>query len=195
MLLRSVRAFLSVSEVREIVIPLPAEYLDSIPAWLDAICRDRVHAVAGGDTRATSVRRGFEVLSSACHIVLVHDAARPFVSRATIDQIVEKTRKGVSAIAAVPVRDTLKRTDASHTIIETVSRDGMWQAQTPQGFPRDVLVRAYAHAAEGDAVAITDEASLVERAGFPVHVVPDSTTNIKVTTREDFVLANALAQQ
>lgn len=195
MLLRSIRAFLSLDEVAEIVVPLPKEFLHAPPAWLAAIYSERVHAVNGGSTRAASVHNGFMALSSSRSIILIHDAARPFVSRDVIARVISKAASGISAIAAAPVRDTLKRSDSRGTIIETVERALMWQAQTPQGFPREVLTRSYDEALRGsETLSVTDEANLVERAGFEVHVVEDETTNFKVTTREDFALANALAQ-
>lgn len=195
MLLRSIRAFLGVDEVAEVVVPLPAEYYRDPPAWLEAALTGRVRAVSGGETRAASVRNGFVALSPSRSIILIHDAARPFVRRETVVRIIEKVSGGVSAIAAAPVGDTLKRSDADGVIVETIDRRGMWRAQTPQGFPRDVLARSYDEALRlNGTLNATDEASLVERAGYPVHIVEDTSTNFKVTTREDFVLANALAQ-
>ena len=196
MLLRSLEAFLAFDEVREIVVPLPEDYLDQPPAWLAAVLSDRVHTVKGGATRAASVHNGFLALSPSRNIILIHDAARPFVNRDTVWRIIEKVAAGLSAIAATPVRDTLKRSGEEGVILETVDRTGLWQAQTPQGFPRDVLARSYGDMMRSkDTLHATDEASLVEQAGFAVHLVEDSTTNFKVTTREDFALANAIARE
>lgn len=191
MLLRSLRPFAFLEAVKEIVIPVPAARLAGPPPWLAEAAHGRVQLVCGGDTRAESVRNGVAALSAGCTIVLVHDAARPFVDPAIIEEIIRIVRAGVSAVAAVPVSDTLKRADQRGTVVETVPRAGLWRAQTPQGFPREVLDEIYL--AVGDAVGrVTDEATLVERAGYPVTLVPDSVRNMKITTPDDFVLAEAL---
>jgi 2-C-methyl-D-erythritol 4-phosphate cytidylyltransferase len=192
MLLRAVRPFAAHAEVVEVVVPLPAELADDPPQWLRDLAGDRLRLTAGGETRAASVARGVAQLSPACRGVLIHDAARPFVRSDTIDAIIERVRQGRCAIAAVPVSDTIKRASPDGpTILETVARRGLWRAQTPQGFPREVLERAYAHHDLSD--AHTDEAALVEALSVPVELVPDSPTNMKVTTAEDLMVAEALA--
>jgi 2-C-methyl-D-erythritol 4-phosphate cytidylyltransferase len=127
--------------------------------------------------------------------VLVHDAARPFVSPETIDAVISASGEG-GAVPAVPVADTLKRADAKSGLVsETVDRVGLWRAQTPQGFPRKVLEEAFRRAEETGFEAFTDESSLVEAAGFPVRLVPDDPRNIKITTPSDLAIAHALASQ
>jgi 2-C-methyl-D-erythritol 4-phosphate cytidylyltransferase len=197
MLLRAVRPFAQHARVREIVTVLPADVVADPPEWLRDIQGGRVRLVEGGETRTASVFRGVNALSASCAIILIHDAARPFVRLDTIDAIIERVASGVSAIAAIPVSDTLKQADESETsVANTVDRRGLWRAQTPQGFPRDVLQRVYAQGAlTSVGAAATDEATLVERAGFPVSLVLDSAVNIKVTTPEDFLIAEALATQ
>jgi 2-C-methyl-D-erythritol 4-phosphate cytidylyltransferase len=109
-----------------------------------------------------------------------------------IDAVIAHARAGDGAVAAVPVSDTLKAqvVDDPTRVSRTVPRDGLWRAQTPQGFPRRLLEQAYA--IEGQASA-TDDASLVEACGAVVRLVPDSSRNLKITTREDLALAEALA--
>jgi 2-C-methyl-D-erythritol 4-phosphate cytidylyltransferase len=107
--------------------------------------------------------------------------------------VIERARAGVGAIAAIPVGDTIKDVDQER-ITRTVSRERLWRAQTPQGFPRAMIERAYTALANGDA-APTDDAELCERAGLPVEVVPDSVYNFKVTTADDFRIAEALARE
>jgi 2-C-methyl-D-erythritol 4-phosphate cytidylyltransferase len=114
-----------------------------------------------------------------------------------ISAVIERARAGEAAIAAVPVSDTLKQTAADgRTIQRTVSREGLWRAQTPQGFPRAVLTAAHAAAAggNGSSAGATDDAALVERSGGSVTVVLDSATNFKITTAEDLALAEAWAR-
>jgi 2-C-methyl-D-erythritol 4-phosphate cytidylyltransferase len=194
LLLRALRPFSSHSAVREIVIVLPGEYVDAPPSWLGAIVSERLRLAAGGDTRAASVAAGLRALSPVSAIVLVHDAARPFASTATVDAVIAAARSGVGAVAAVPVADTLKRAGDARRVLETVDRSALWRAQTPQGFPRGMIDAAYARlgAASGEWHA-TDDSALVAAAGFPVTLVPDTTGNIKVTSPDDFVLAEALA--
>ncbi len=193
MLLYSIRAFTSVPRVHEVVVPLPEEFLEAPPDWLANELDDRVRIVAGGDTRTLSVLNGVHDLSSQSTLVLVHDGARPFVGRETIAQIIQRISTGTCAIAAAPVSDTLKRSGDDGTVVETISRDGLWQAHTPQGFPRDILAQSYRALADvADTADVTDEASLVERAGFKVALVEDSTKNFKITTSDDFAIAEAL---
>jgi 2-C-methyl-D-erythritol 4-phosphate cytidylyltransferase len=150
--------------------------------------------VPGGAERADSVAAGLRALDPECTVVLVHDAARPFVGRPVIDAVIAHARAGEGAVAAVRVSDTLKQAAAEDPtrVARTVPRDGLWRAQTPQGFPRAVLERAYA-AARGEGA--TDDAALVERTGVSVRLVPDSPRNMKVTTPEDLALAELLAGQ
>jgi 2-C-methyl-D-erythritol 4-phosphate cytidylyltransferase len=177
--------------VAQVVVVLPGVYVERPPEWLSRLLGDRLVLVPGGDTRARSVRAGLAALPRDVHLVLVHDAARPFVSRSTIDAVLGRVRAGVGAIAALPVSDTLKEVEDGR-IVGTVARDRLWRAQTPQGFPRHMLESAYARL--GDRVP-TDDAALCEAAGFPVEVVLDGSDNVKVTTAEDFRLAEALARE
>ena len=144
-----------------------------------------------------SVEAGLRELGPRCGIVLVHDGARPFPEPAVIDRVIAAVRHGTGAIAAVPVTDTLKEAEppalgALGHVVRTVSRDRLWRAQTPQGFPRPMLTEAF-DAARAGKYSATDEASLVERAGGPVVLVHDVSTNLKITTPEDLRLAEALA--
>lgn len=192
MLLRSIRPFVQLEAVGEIVVPVPRGILDRPPPWLAEAAVGRVRLVSGGASRADSVRLGVKALSPSCAVVLVHDAARPFVEAATIEAVIEVVRTGVSAVAAVPVSDTLKKADERGAVIQTVDRRGLWRAQTPQGFPYDILNEVYDRV--GDALSATDEATLIERAGYAVTIVRDSTRNFKITTTDDLALAGALAQ-
>src|SRR5947207_13339724 len=149
MLLRALRPFTSHPEVRQVIIVLPPGYADRPPEWLGKLRGDSVGLVAGGAQRADSVRAGLQALRSDTAVVLVHDAARPFVSRGTIDAVIARARAGVGAVAAVPASDTLKEIgEGPHRptprILHTVNRERIWRAQTPQGFPRQMLRDAYA---------------------------------------------------
>jgi len=191
LLLRAVRPFLANPAVREVVVVLPPNMAERPPAWLGEVVGDRLRLAAGGSSRVESVSRGFAVLAPACSIVLVHDGARPFPSSEVIDAVVAGARQGSAAIAAVPLFDTLKEA-AETSVLRTIPRASLWRAQTPQGFPRALLARALSTAGSR-ATPPTDEAQLVEELGEPVHLVPDSARNLKITTEDEFRLAEALA--
>jgi 2-C-methyl-D-erythritol 4-phosphate cytidylyltransferase len=140
------------------------------------------------------VSNGLAALDPACEVVLVHDAARPFVTRELLDVVIAAARSGVGAVPAVPVADTLKESDAHGAVRRTVPRDGLWRAQTPQGFPRELLARAHAEA-RAAGVTGTDDAFLVERLGGTVRLVPGDPRNLKITTADDLALAELLAGQ
>ncbi len=194
MLVRALRPFTSHPEVAHVVVALPTGYAERPPEWLGRLVGGRLSLVTGGASRALSVHAGLRALPAGVSVVLVHDSARPFVSRQTIDAVIAKARAGVGAVAALPVNDTVKEVADGSRIARTVPRDRLWRAQTPQGFPRAMIDRAYAAAAVGHA-ASTDDAELCERAGFPIEVVPDTPHNVKVTTADDFRIAEALARE
>ena len=147
--------------------------------------------VAGGSKRSDSVKCGLKALSPDTGIVLVHDAARPFVDRAMIGRLIAALKKNKAAIVGVPVKFTVKRVDRKSLDIQaTLARDLLWEAQTPQGFQRQVLVKAHAQEFEEEA---TDDAIVVERMGGRVKVVMGSYRNIKVTMPEDMILAKQLS--
>ena len=193
MLLRALRPFTSHPEVAHVVVVLPPAFADRPPEWLAKLVGERLTLVAGGAQRVDSVQRGFQALGPEVEVVLVHDAARPFVSRGTVDAVVARAREGVGAVAAIPMGDTVKEANELNRIERTVPRERLWRAQTPQGFPRAMLHQAFERAERQPPV--TDDAELCERAGFPVAIVPDSPHNLKVTTADDLRLAEALARE
>lgn len=191
MLLHSVQTFMARPDVATVVVVLPAQYAGDPPPWLFQCDVDRLLVSLGGRTRSESVANGLDDLPDEAEIVLVHDAARPLVGAATIDRVVRAVRSGRSAIAALPVVDTLKQVDEEGRIVATVPRDGLWRAQTPQGFPRRVIVDAHRRA-RADRIDATDDAALLERLGIPVDVVRGSERALKVTDADDFARVDAL---
>jgi 2-C-methyl-D-erythritol 4-phosphate cytidylyltransferase len=191
MLLHSLQQFQSRPDVAMVVCVLPQRYAGDPPPWLFQCDLDRMLIAPGGKVRAESVRNGLEDLPDECRFVLIHDAARPLATPEMIDRVVLEARKGHGAIAALPVVDTLKSVDAEGRITGTVPRDGLWRAQTPQGFPRELIVRAHADARDAG-VDATDDAALCERIGEPVFVVRGSERALKVTEESDFARAEAL---
>lgn len=191
MLLHSLQTFMARRDVVSVVCVLPSRYAGDPPPWLFQCDVERLMIAPGGRTRTESVANGLDDLPDEASIVLVHDAARPLVDDATIDRVVAQVRGGNAAIAAIPVVDTLKEVDASGRIDRTVPRERLWRAQTPQGFPRAVIVRAHREAAAAG-VTGSDDAALCERIGVPVHVVRGSERALKITEESDFALAEAL---
>src|SRR5688572_13153807 len=190
MLQRSVAACDAHPDVDELVVVLPAEWVGDGPSLVGPT-RARCRVVAGGDRRQDSVRAGFAAVQQSADIVLVHDAARPFVSRAVIDRVVAAAGATGAAVPALQASDTVKRvgSDGRRCVSETVPRSEVWLAQTPQGFRRDVLAAAIA-ASDGQNEA-TDEAQLVEWMGGEVQVVDGEAGNVKVTTADDVARARA----
>jgi len=159
-------------------------------AEFERIVAGRARVVPGGVTRSDSVRAGFAALeASDDDLVAVHDAARPFIAAAEADAVYAAAASSGAAIAAIPVVDTIKRV-ARGRVVQTVDREGLFGAATPQAFRGDVLRRALASGRDG-----TDEAVLCEDLGIPVAVVPVSRRAFKITTREDLELAEGMLLQ
>ena len=145
--------------------------------------------VPGGKRRQDSVKNGIDALPKDAEVVAIHDGVRPFVTRAMIEDALHAAVRVGAVVLAVPVKDTIKVSNPDGTILKTLDRESLWQIQTPQTFQVNVIKEAYYRAVE-DGFIGTDDASLVERLGVKVHILPGSYTNIKITTREDLFLAN-----
>jgi len=145
-----------------------------------------IDVVAGGAERADSVEKALARVKPEAEFICVHDAARPCLTNAWVDNIFQAAERTGAAIFALPVAGTLKRVESDKTIAETVSRRDLWEAQTPQVFRRDWLLEAYA---KREGFQATDDAQLIERLGHPVLVVPGSPMNLKIATKEDLRLA------
>lgn len=152
-----------------------------------------VQVIEGGAERFESVANALSKLKDEADFVAVHDAVRPCVETSHIDAVFKKAQETGAALLGVPVADTLKRVDGQKIVKETMSRQGLWQAQTPQVFRRDWLLDAYAKRGQLGK-EITDDAQLVEAAGHAVHFVEGSASNLKITTQSDMFLAKAILQ-
>jgi 2-C-methyl-D-erythritol 4-phosphate cytidylyltransferase/2-C-methyl-D-erythritol 2,4-cyclodiphosphate synthase len=142
----------------------------------------------GGATRQATVRNALAHLPDGVRFVAVHDAARPLVSHALLDRLIATAMQYGTAIPALPVQDTLKRADDGRTVQATVPREGLYRVQTPQVFRADWLIEAHRRAAEEGFEQATDDAQLLERAGYPVHLVDGDPRNLKLTTPDDLHL-------
>ena len=188
---RSVAAFAGHDRVDEVIVVLSAALAASPPDWMNASGpAPDVRIVAGGERRQDSVANAFDRVAAHSDVVLVHDAARPFVSTELISRAIDAAAEHGAAIVALPVRDTVKRVESAggHPVITgTIARDTIYLAQTPQAFRRDVLRAAVALGRSG--VAATDEAMLAEQAGHRVHIVEGDPANVKITTSGDLEAA------
>jgi 2-C-methyl-D-erythritol 4-phosphate cytidylyltransferase/2-C-methyl-D-erythritol 2,4-cyclodiphosphate synthase len=193
----SVNAFLAHPAIDEVIVALPRELSENPPVYLKGSAK-RLRIVAGGARRQDSVAAAFRAASKAADIIVVHDAARPFVGADLIARTIAAASESGAALAALQARDTVKRARAQDSaagrpgallVGETLLRDSIYLAQTPQAFRRTVLEDALALNEEA-----TDEATLAERAGHPVRLVEGEATNIKITTAEDLPVAEAIAR-
>lgn len=191
MLLHSVQAFHDRDDVALVVCVLPREHAGDPPAWLFQCDVERLLISTGGRERSDSVANGIEDLPPECEIIVIHDAARPLVPASVIESVIAEARRGHGAVPAIPVADTLKRVDEAGAITGTVEREGLWRAQTPQAFPREMIERAYTEA-RAKGITATDDAALCEQVGLPVVVVPGSERAMKITDEADFARAEAL---
>ncbi|MCL7487181.1 MAG: 2-C-methyl-D-erythritol 4-phosphate cytidylyltransferase [Desulfobulbaceae bacterium] len=191
-LVRTIGRFLQVSEIRHIVVALPADHrLIAEQILRRCFSPDqyrRLMLVTGGESRQESVLAGLDALPPGTGFVLVHDGARPFVGPELIRRCLRAAVDHGAAIVAVPVRDTIKQVSSSGEIAGTVDRSRLWQAQTPQAAATGLLRRAYEEAQRAGFEG-TDEASLLEHAGIPVRVIEGSEENIKITRPDDLKLA------
>ena len=198
-LIHSLRAFASVDRVTAIYVAVRKTEIERVQAQVaEHGFVDKVHVVEGGENRQESVAHALAAVPAGDDdIVLVHDAVRPLIDSATIARTIEAVEQHGAAIVGLPAIDTIKqveRTAHGAIITSTIPREFIVQAQTPQGFRYGVLQRAFAEA-EADGFVGTDEASVVERAGLPVAVVPGSPVNLKITQPGDLELAEFYLNQ
>lgn len=178
---RSIRAFSTHPRVDGVIVAVPPSVLAAPPAWLTRPASN-VRLVEGGARRQDSVANAFDATPADADVVLIHDAARPFVTDDVISRSIDAAAQHGAAIVALRAHDTVKRVDGD-VIVETIPRESIYLAQTPQAFRRSVLADAVALGRRG--VAATDEAALAEQAGHRVHVIDGYASNVKITTAAD----------
>jgi 2-C-methyl-D-erythritol 4-phosphate cytidylyltransferase len=207
---RSVSAVAACESIEKVIVALPADHAVQPPPYLTRP-DGRVMVVAGGARRQDSVANAFAAVPEDVDIVLIHDAARPFVTRDTIERTIAAAADAGAAIAALPARETVKLADFTETewvgaefgdplpavspkripaVKKTLPRETIYLAQTPQAFRRDVLARAIERGQQG--TDATDEAFLAEQVGATVLLVPGEPTNLKITTAADLAFARGL---
>lgn len=187
---RSVSALLAHAAIDAVVVALPADVMADPPPYL-RVSKKPLRLVVGGARRQDSVANAFAAVDDDSDIVLIHDAARPFVSAALIARSIVAAAEAGAAVAALASRDTVKQSSVGGFVQQTLPREHIYLAQTPQTFRWQVLKEALALVEQGHDV--TDEATLAERAGYPVRIVDGDPGNIKITVPEDLYMAEALA--
>ena len=194
-LAHTLEVFEKAKEIREVVVVVHPDELEN--------CQENVIApfgfkkvlrlVPGGKERQDSVYHALKTLQREedLEIILVHDGVRPFITQEQISRVIQGARQHGAAILGIPAQDTLKRVDSQGRVIQTLERRDIWQIQTPQAFQAPLLWRAFVEAYSRNFYG-TDEASLLEELNLPVTVIPGSPLNLKITTREDLELAEAM---
>ncbi len=197
-LIRTAKVFLTKKSIHRVIIVAPPSHRQEteqlLKQWLPADLTPKLIITNGGATRQDSVFAGLQVVPEEVEIVLVHDGARPMVDAGIISRCLHGALEFGAVIAGVAVKDTLKKVSSDATIVHTVEREHLWQAQTPQAARKELLRQAYQKARE-DNFSGTDEASLLEHAGIKVRIVAGSEKNIKITRPDDLKLIAGLLEQ
>lgn len=190
----SLETIASEPAVTQIVVACEPDERSSFERLANRIGGAKLHSVvSGGARRQDSVFTALRAVKQPTEVVLVHDGARPFVSTEVIHNVIEQARAHGGAIAAVPVKDTIKQVSENGTVHKTIPRARLWAAQTPQAFTYELLFRAH-ESAEADGFMGTDDAELVERLGGATIAIVESTyENLKITTPEDLIIAERIA--
>lgn len=187
----SVEAFHRCDSIDQIVIVLNKQNLKQGLKLAKKFDWHKVSDVcSGGKRRQDSVQEGINRLAD-CEWVVIHDGARPCLSQSLIEKGLAEARNSGAAIPALPIADTIKVVSPDHTVKDTLPREHLYSVQTPQVFRLDIISEAYSKVRDD----VTDDASMVERLGYEVKVYPGSVTNIKVTTPDDLILAEAILEK
>ena len=197
MVLRTLDRFISARAIGKVILVIAASEFSRCEAMLraESTLDGRLWTLqSGGATRQQSVKRGLDALDAVTDIVVIHDAARPFVSPSLIDRCVEAADEKGAVVVGVPARDTIKVVSDDRWVQTTPARVSLWEIQTPQVFRKELIVAAHAWAVR-QGVEATDDAMLVERLGKPVFVLEGERTNIKITLPEDVWVAETLIRE
>jgi 2-C-methyl-D-erythritol 4-phosphate cytidylyltransferase len=192
----SLKMLKGVKEIRQVIVAVSPDGRVPLEDALKRAKLSNVHIVPGGSRRQDSVRIALKMIDPRAQVVLIHDGVRPFAGKKLIAAVLRAAAASGAAIAAVPVKATVKTVRHSRggaaEVGKTLERGHLWEAQTPQAFAKELIVKAYC---AGGARPVTDDASLVERLGHPVMIVAGDYANIKITTPEDLVIAEALLKR
>ena len=189
---KALRCYDSSDQFGKIVISLPKEdiyYYKKLVMNLSL--KSKIDFVKSGKTRQHSVLNAFNKIKDVYDIVVIHDGVRPFIRKKWINKIIEQTYNFDGAIIAIPSSDTLKISKDKKKISKTINRDEIWCAQTPQSFKVSILKKAFQYSIKNNFIG-TDESQLVEKIGGKVVLVLGDTLNIKLTKKEDLIIAEAI---
>lgn len=190
----TIEAFNTLEEISEIIVVTGEEDIPKVEREIVEKYRfNKVSkVVAGGKERQDSVYNGLMATDESIKYVMIHDGARPFISKAVLKRAIDKTLECKATIVAVPVKDTIKVIDTETGVVEaTPAREKLWAVQTPQSFEKQLLMEAYKEANQRN-LQVTDDSMIVEAYGRKVHVVQGEYTNIKITTPDDLVIGESI---
>jgi len=192
-LFHSLQRLAECPRIDDLIAVVPADHLEYTRTLLreEFPLAKPARVVPGGEERQDSVRAGLEELSLECDLVVVHDAVRPLVSNSILMAVIQAAEKDGAATAAIQPADTIKLVDSDRQVSDNLPRAMLWQIQTPQAFRKDLLLRAHQRAFEDNFYG-TDDSVLLERMGVHVRIVPGHPRNLKITTPDDLVMAEAL---
>jgi len=197
-LIYSLKVFARYPRVREIVVAVNKGNAEGIRKLIRIYRIKKIAAlVLGGKERQDSVGNCLKALDKRDGLVLIHDAARPFIDEGIISRVIAAAEKSGAAVPGMPVKNTIKEVylipkHNTLSVKRTIKRDNLWEIQTPQAFRHDLIRKAYARFAD---LAVTDEAMLIERMGKKVTVVEGGAYNIKITTPQDLIIAQSLCRR
>jgi 2-C-methyl-D-erythritol 4-phosphate cytidylyltransferase len=193
LIVRTIQKFYYLDCIEEIIVVISENEIDyfkkNIIERFNFSKIDKI--IAGGKERQESVYNGIKNVKSDSKIIMIHDGARPFVEENIIIKAIEETQKYDATIVAVPVKDTIKSSDTNNNVSKTLKRSDLWAIQTPQTFKKELIVKAHREALNKNFLG-TDDSVLVENIGKKVKIVEGNTFNIKITTREDLVISQAI---
>ncbi len=187
----TLETFQKVQKIKEIILVLPEENIAGEEKTIKKKFPKLKKIVPGGKIRQESVFNGLKMVSPNFSLVAIHDGVRPLASEKLIRRTLQVAEKYGTAVAALPVKETVKMVSPGNIVQKTLPREKIWAIQTPQVFRREIIIRAH-QKAKKDKFIGTDDAQLVERIGYKVRLVPGEETNIKITTPEDLLFARTL---
>lgn len=187
----SIEAFLNSKKTEEIIIVVANGEEDEIKRLLTREEEKFIKIVVGGQRRQDSVYKGLLAMNDSEGSVLIHDGARPLISSETIDLVWDFLKEKSAAIVGVPVKDTIKIVSEKKEVIDTPNREFLWSVQTPQGFDKELIIRAHKNA-QVNKIEVTDDSMMVELLGEKVSMIMGSYENIKITTQEDLDIAESI---
>lgn len=192
---RTLTKFAKIEWLDELILVVRKKEEEAVAALLAGLSFScPVKMVEGGAERQDSIRNGLAVVDSRASVVLTHDGARPFVRTEDIRKVAEAVLVIPAAALAIPMTDTVKIVREDLSVVATPDRSTLWRVQTPQGFQREILERAYEKAAR-EGISGTDDCSVVEKLGVPVQLIVGADTNIKITTRADLHFGEGIASE